>query len=124
MIRSVRRTQTFEALRATPRRSASSTLKIAATTVDALTEPWKIELAFAIGRHFGSAVERNRARRRLRAAFAEVAATGSIEPGAYLVVPKRRALSASYGELVDDVQRCLDRLSTHGAPAPATLTEA
>ena len=45
----------------------------------------RIELAFAIGRRSGPAVVRNRIRRRIRAAFHELAADGMVPPGMYLV---------------------------------------
>jgi ribonuclease P protein component len=52
-------------------------------------------VAFAIGRHVGSAVERNRVRRRLRAILAEVA----VPPGTYLVSASAAAGTLSHQEL-------------------------
>ncbi len=82
------------------------------------------QVAFAIGRHIGNAVARNRVRRRLRAAFVEVwrglpadrvAALG----GAYLVGGSPAVLSAPYRQLIADVERCFDQLQPATAPAPA-----
>jgi ribonuclease P protein component len=42
-------------------------------------------VAFAIGRAHGSAVERNRLRRRLRAALRRLDSTGRLAPGMYLM---------------------------------------
>ena len=63
-------------------------------------------MAYAIGKRTGSAVVRNRVRRRLRAAVAlheAELATG----GAYLVSADRRAMSAPFVELADQVARAL-----------------
>ncbi len=57
-------------------------------------------VAYAVGRGTGSAVARNRVRRRLRAAVA--ACEGKLERGAaYLVSAGREALTMPFGELVD-----------------------
>jgi len=53
-------------------------------------------VAFAVGRRVGSAVERNRLRRQLRAVAAELAP--DLEPGAYLV-SYRGSPGASSAEL-------------------------
>jgi len=56
-------------------------------------------VSYAIGRGVGSAVARNRARRRLRAAVREHA--DALRPGdAYLVAASREAVSVPFGELV------------------------
>lgn len=73
------------------------------------------QLAFAMGRSFGGAVERNRGRRRLRAAFVEAwGALGSerVERlgGAYLVTGSRSILVAPFRQLVADVEACFDAL--------------
>lgn len=54
-------------------------------------------VAYAVGRSVGPAVVRNRVRRRLRAAVAEVAP--ALPPGAYLVGAAPGAARASYQEL-------------------------
>jgi ribonuclease P protein component len=63
-------------------------------------------VAYAIGKRTGSAVVRNRVRRRLRAAVAlheaELAAGG-----AYLLSADQRAMSAPFVELADQVARAL-----------------
>jgi ribonuclease P protein component len=63
-------------------------------------------VAYAIGRRTGSAVVRNRIRRRLRAAVALHEA--ELSPGgAYLVAADRRAMTAPFAELADQVGRLL-----------------
>lgn len=92
-------------------------------------------MAFAIGRSFGTAVERNRARRRLRSAFIEVLAkrtqnesqadsqSRGAPTGAYLLSGNRGLLNEGYDTLLTDVESCLDKLqsSTQGQP-PADRT--
>ena len=63
-------------------------------------------MAYAIGKRTGSAVVRNRIRRRLRAAVALHQA--ELAPGgAYLVAADRRAMSTPFAELSDQVARSL-----------------
>ena len=56
-------------------------------------------MAYAVGRQVGPAVVRNRVRRRLRAAAAELAATGALRPGSYLVVASPAAAGAPFSVL-------------------------
>ncbi|MGI9615645.1 MAG: ribonuclease P protein component [Acidimicrobiales bacterium] len=67
-------------------------------------------VAFAFGRKFGNAVQRNRARRRLRAAFADAWNPATQPPGAYLISGRRSVLTDEYPSLVDDVRQCLEQL--------------
>lgn len=70
------------------------------------------QVAFAINRKFGNAVERNRARRRLKAGFAGLVANGSTlaSPGLYLLIPDRRVLHQSHQEILDALDACFRRL--------------
>lgn len=65
-------------------------------------------MAYAIGKRTGSAVVRNRVRRRLRAAVAlhEADLTAG---GAYLLSADRRAMSAPFAELAEQVGQVLRR---------------
>jgi ribonuclease P protein component len=65
-------------------------------------------VAYAIGKRTGSAVVRNRIRRRLRAAVAlhEAELTAG---GAYLLSADRSAMSTPFAELADHVGRALRR---------------
>jgi ribonuclease P protein component len=64
------------------------------------------QVAFAIGRHSGSAVERNRARRRIR----EVLRTTELPPGLYLVGLTRPARDISFAQVRSSVAGLLSRL--------------
>jgi ribonuclease P protein component len=63
-------------------------------------------VAYAIGRRFGTAVERNRARRRLRAAIALDEAL-LLPGGAYLVAAERAVMTLPFATLCDYVTTLL-----------------
>ena len=63
-------------------------------------------MAYAIGRRFGTAVERNRARRRLRAAIALDEAL-LLPGGAYLVAAERSVMTIPFSTLCDHVTTLL-----------------
>lgn len=56
-------------------------------------------VAFAIGRRVGTAVLRNRVRRRLRGSLSVLAADGALPAGAYLISAGPAAAGAPYGQL-------------------------
>jgi ribonuclease P protein component len=87
--------RTFLALRATGRRGASGPLRIRFLADGDGERP---RVAYAIPRRVGSAVARNRLRRRLRAAVDEVA--GELSPGAYLISPEPSAASMDFVDLI------------------------
>ncbi len=90
---------TFEALRATRARARSGPL--AATFVPGASgAPPRV--AYAIRKHVGAAVDRNRLRRRLRAAVHDGA--DRLESGAYLVSVGPEARHLSFEELRSTVQ--------------------
>ena len=69
-------------------------------------------VAFAVPRRVGSAVQRNTLRRRIRAHLHEVrsAAPERIPSGSYLISLQPGAAELPRAELIDAVDRCLDRL--------------
>jgi ribonuclease P protein component len=79
--------------------------------------PAQARVGFVVGRTVGGAVVRNRLRRRLRHLVRERLAE---LPGASVVVVRALAGSgdATYGELREDLGRCLDRV----LPATRTVT--
>jgi ribonuclease P protein component len=58
-------------------------------------------VAYALGRAIGSAVDRNRLRRRLR----RVLDTASLPPGMYLIGAREGAARSSFTELAFDLER-------------------
>jgi ribonuclease P protein component len=69
-------------------------------------------VAYAIGRPVGTAVARNRLRRRLRALAVAAAAAGRLPIGAHLIGARASAATASYGELSADLDRILPPAAT------------
>ena len=102
----VRDRRTFAALRehgARGRRGPITVLFLA----EADTPP---RVAYAVGRSTGSAVVRNRLRRRLRAIVREV----QPRSGAYLVRAGAPAAALPYGELQATVRRAFDAATSQG----------
>ena len=64
-----------------------------------------VSVAYAVGRHVGGAVVRNRWRRRLRAIAAE--ASPDLAPGAYLIGVGRGIVELRFGELKEQVIRTM-----------------
>jgi ribonuclease P protein component len=54
-------------------------------------------VAYSVSKKIGSSVTRNRLRRRVRSAVADLGDV--LRPGAYLLIPARDALQLSYDEL-------------------------
>ncbi|HAM01006.1 MAG TPA: ribonuclease P protein component, partial [Acidimicrobiaceae bacterium] len=75
----IRDRATFEALRRSGARARRGSVTVTYSSVGAAPEP---RIAYAVGRRAGTAVTRNRLRRRLRAA---VGHAPRLAPGAYLV---------------------------------------
>ncbi len=102
MIWRVRGRGDFAALARAPRVSRGPlAVRVACRAVD---EPPRV--AFAIGKPVGSAVVRNRVRRRLRAALA--ASTDLLREGcSYLVAARPSAATLSYDELATTLRACL-----------------
>jgi ribonuclease P protein component len=86
----VRSRAEFTALRERGVRSRNRSVR-----VTYLTGAAEVRIAFAIGRSVGTAVARNRLRRRLRAALVDL----TPPPGTYLVAADRAAATRSSAEL-------------------------
>ncbi|MGI9595879.1 MAG: ribonuclease P protein component [Acidimicrobiales bacterium] len=115
MTTSIARRRTFADLRRHGRRARSGPVRLSFLPLQT-TQP---QVGFAIGRSFGSAVERNRGRRRLRAAFLEALGgdgtpdRGEAFPGlegAFLLTGSRGLLTERYDQLVANVRACLTEL--------------
>ena len=95
----------FAALRSTPHRARSGPLRVSWVPAPAADAPTVV--AFAIGRRVGSAVVRNRLRRRLRAVLAEAGPA----PGDYLVACDPAAAALPFSDLKALVSTALTALS-------------
>jgi ribonuclease P protein component len=69
----------------------------------------RVRVAYAIGKRYGGAVERNRCRRRLRAVLRELVA--ELPPGAYLVGVGPGGNGLAFGELRERVFEAVRRAS-------------
>jgi len=81
--------------------------------------PTPPRVALAVGRRVGSAVVRNRVRRRLRETMRLLAAQGNIRSGSYLVGAGPEIVEMDYGEVVEHVSealRSVGALRDPGAP--------
>lgn len=74
----------------------------------------RCSVAFAIGRRTGSAVVRNRIRRRLRPLLEELAAEGAVPPGALLVSAGAPVATAPVAEVRAHLRRALARAADQG----------
>jgi len=66
-------------------------------------------VGYALGKHLGGAVERNRLRRRLKAIIATM--EGGIPPGDYLFSARSEAIGLQSGELRKAMAKVLDAAS-------------
>lgn len=89
----------------------------AALPADEATAPSRPEVAYAVGTAVGPAVVRNRVRRRLRAAVADLAP----RPGVYLVAVDPAAADHDYARLRSDLAAALAQL---GAVDPVEAVDA
>jgi ribonuclease P protein component len=77
----------------------------------------RLLVAFAIGRRTGTAVVRNRIRRRLRAALDEMARTERVPAGAAIVSAGPGAATAPFATLRRDLDRALASAVTRASSA-------
>ncbi len=110
VISRIGRRRTFDELRNDGRRVRTGSVRLNFLAL----ETSEVQVAFAIGRSFGNAVERNRGRRRLRAAFIEALGRTEVErmQGAFLLTGSRGLLTNDFSRLVDAVEACLKKLAS------------
>jgi ribonuclease P protein component len=69
-----------------------------------------VRVGFTVSRKVGTAVERNRVRRRLREIVRLSAATGLSSGHDYVLIGRRAALSLPFEQITEDFKRALRRL--------------
>jgi RNase P protein component len=75
------------------------------------------EVAYAIRRRGGSAVARNRCRRRLRACLQQADRAGALAPGIYLIGVRDEAVGATYRELEIWMSQAIEALARRNETA-------
>ena len=70
----------------------------------------KVRVGFTVSRKVGGAVERNRARRRLRAAANQVLPEHGLPGHDYVLIGRGGTLSRRYADLVADLRTALDKV--------------
>lgn len=78
-----------------------------------------IRLGITVSRKVGGAVQRNRARRRLRAAAREVLAEVGRPGHDYVLIGRAGTPARPYGELCADLRTAVERLHGRGREQPA-----
>jgi ribonuclease P protein component len=85
-------------------------------------------VGFTVSRQVGNAVERNRVRRRLREVVRLVPGTGLCAPlfagHDYVLIGRRAALKAPFGDMVRELDTALRRLHASGAVTASPLHKA
>ena len=72
-------------------------------------------VGYAIGRAVGTAVDRNRVRRRLRALIADRARAKGVPAGLYLIGARASASSSTSADLARDLDHVLTLVATRAA---------
>lgn len=98
----------FASLQRTPCRARSGPVRVAYVAAPDLVPPAsRPQVAYAIGRRLGGAVQRNYVRRRVRSAIRE--RQSPLAPGAYLVAVTAAAMTEPYSQLAHHLDEALDR---------------
>ena len=77
----------------------------------------RIRVGITASRKVGGAVDRNRARRRLRALIARVFHDAAAPDMDYVVVARRATISRPFADLISDLEQALRRLGGRGSRA-------
>jgi ribonuclease P protein component len=104
----IQRRGTFLALRRPAGRAVAGSLRVSWVPPQQ-PDPFPL-VSYAIGRRCGNAVDRNRLRRRLRAAVAQA----ELAPGTYLVTAEPAAAKLSFAELASTVGSAMDSAAARG----------
>jgi ribonuclease P protein component len=107
----IRSRRAFEAIRSQGQRGRSGPLSVSYLEQRTWSGP---HVAYAIGRHVGPAVVRNRLRRRLRAIVAE--GSHELPPGAYVVRSSSDGADLGFSELRVAMSRAVDKATNDRRP--------
>lgn len=115
MIGPVENKRAFQAFRSAGVRVRSGSIQMIFTPTDGTTST--IQLAFAINRKFGNAVQRNRARRRMRESFRQSCCSLPNPPlgGAFLLLADPEVKNVRFDDLTMEMNACFSRLQSKGA---------
>lgn len=102
-------------LQALPRQGARETASAGTDTPDS-----EVRYGITVSRKVGNSVQRNRARRRLRAAARELLPVVGRPGTDYVIIGRKTTLSRDYAELKDDLKTAVERLASPGAGAGRT----
>ena len=86
---------------------------------EATAAPEEPRFGFTVAKQVGKAVERNRIRRRLKAAVKDVQMTHARRDFDYVLIARRPALTSAYNSLVSDLVIALERV--HRSPGSKTV---
>jgi ribonuclease P protein component len=111
----VRRRDDFDALSRSRARARSGPLRATRAPLPEGDDADLVRVAYAVPRAVGTAVVRNRVRRRLRAMTAELEAAGDLAPGLYLIGAGPGAEAAPAAELRTHLVRALSALAAASA---------
>ncbi len=107
MIARLTRRQEFKAAAANGRRFRTSAFTAQIITRESPASG--LRLGLTASRHTGTATERNRIRRRLRAAAETAGAVRAGAPLDLVLVARREALGTPFATLADDIAKAIDR---------------
>jgi ribonuclease P protein component len=79
-------------------------------------DPGPVRVGFTVSKKVGTAVERNRVRRRLKEVVTRSAAEGLQSGHDYVLIGRRAALQLPFDRMIEEFRSALWRLEPRGAP--------
>jgi ribonuclease P protein component len=100
------------------RRRAASLILETCPSPDGKSVPGHLRVGYTASRKVGGAVQRNRAKRRLRAAAAALLPLYGREGNDYVLVARRETLSRPFDRLLADLANALETAKAKAQPGP------